>query len=62
MSHEKAISMRSSHFLDRNLMPNINAEIHFHNLSYLLHLPSCFDEDCMVKSRKIMNWDVEVER
>lgn len=40
MSHEKAISMRSSHFLDRDLMPNISVEIHFHNLYYILHLPS----------------------
>lgn len=40
MSHEKAISMRLSHFLDKNLMPNINVEIHFHNLSYVLHLSS----------------------
>lgn len=40
MSLEKAVSMRLSHFLDRNVMPNINVDIHFHNRSHILPHPS----------------------
>lgn len=52
MCHEKAISIRLSHFLDRNLMPNINVEIHLHNLSYVLHLPYALMKDVLLGYEK----------
>lgn len=56
MFHEKAISMKSSHFLDKNLMLNITQ-------SLLCPPPPCwFDEGCIIRSRKIMNWVLKGER
>lgn len=60
MSHKKAISKKASHFLDRRVMPNIYAEIHF--TIFFISYISLLHEGCMVRSRKIMDWNLQVEK